>query len=193
MLWPIQLPFLLTVALMAALVTAATFCAPRLKMKRAAASSLATLLALVAFIPACAGIGLAVDKFRFGTFSYAKFEDVKDFRVERFLPPAARDITVDKRDSGFVAKYRIAEPELRAFLDELWAKHGEQSSLKRSDFSPNSTLDEQLHALHFGRRLGWPFIQGMKHHQSPVAPNGAGCSLWYSAVEGVAYQRAAYW
>ncbi len=190
---PILLPFFLTIVLMAALVAAATFCAPRLKMRREAAFNLATLLALVAFIPACAGIGFAVDKFRFGTFAYAKFEDVNDYRVEQFLPPAARDITVHKYASGFVAKYRIAEPELRAFLDELWAKHGDQSDLKRSDFATDSTLDEQLHAVHFGREHGRPFVPGMKHHQSPVAPTGAGCTLWYSAAEGIAYSRATYW
>ena len=53
---PVLLHFLLTALLMAALVAAATFCAPRLKMRRTAVFNLATLLALVAFIPACAGI-----------------------------------------------------------------------------------------------------------------------------------------
>lgn len=193
MFWPLQLPFLLTVTLMAALLATATYHAPRLKTSRARALTLGALLALLAFIPACSGIGFVVDRFRFGAFSYADFADVNDFRVQRFLPPAARDITVKKHASGFIAKYRIYEPELSAFLDELWAQHGAQSSLQRNELSPGAASDEQQHQVNFDSQVNWPFIPGMKIHPGPVAPTGASFTIWYSAGAGIAYQRAAYW
>jgi hypothetical protein len=36
------------------------------------------------------------DEQRFGVFEYTSFDDVNDFRVERYLPTAATDITIDK-------------------------------------------------------------------------------------------------
>jgi hypothetical protein len=192
MLWPIVLPFQITSCVLLTLIVIATLAAPLAKWKRLPTFFGVLLLSLVAFIPSCAGIMNIVDAKRFGVFNYRTFQEVNDFRVERYLPPAARDITVDKYAQGFRARFTIKQSELDAYLDEVWSLHGERSVVKRGEMSAMKLVDKESHELRFGD-LGWAYLDDATEIYGPTAGNGAGFSVWYSPSQGIAYQRGGYW
>ena len=150
------------------------------------------LLGVVGFIPSCSGIKKVIDAKRFGVFSCASFEDVNDFRVERYLPPDSKQIIIDKYPQGFRARFKISREQLDAYLDKLWDKYGEYSGVKRGGIHSMNRIDLESHNLQFGD-LGWPHLPDATEFYSPIAANGAGFSVWYSPAEGVAYERAGYW
>jgi hypothetical protein len=192
MFWSIVLPFKITFWCIAGLITLATIAAPRIKCKRLPAFLGATLLGVLAFVPSCTAVMHVIDARRFGVFEYATFDDVDDFRVERYLPPTARAITLDKQAGGFRARFKITETELSSYLDELWENGGDRSVVKREEMSAMAVVDPKSHEHQFGD-LGWPHLEDATEYHSPTAGNGAGCSIWFSPSEGIVYQRAGYW
>lgn len=192
MLWPIVLPFKITVCVLLALIVLATLAAPLVKWRRTQTLIGVTLLSLVAFIPSCAGIMQILDSSRFGVFNCAAFNDVKDFRVERYLPPAATNITIDKYPQGFRARFTISQSQLDAYLDEVWRSYGDQSVVERGEMSAMAIVDAKSHDLYYGD-LGWPHLNDATEVYGPTAGNGAGFSVWFSPSEGIAYQRGSYW
>ena len=103
MLWPIILPFQITACVFASVIIIATLAAPLAKLKRLPTFFAMMILGFVGFIPSCSEIMKIIDAKRFGVFSYASFKDVNDFRVERYLPSDAMQITLDKYPQGFRA------------------------------------------------------------------------------------------
>jgi hypothetical protein len=192
MLWPLVLPFHITFWCLAALVAIATAVAPALRWKRRRTFLIAVFVACVTLIPSCAGIMAIIDTHRFGVFEYDTFAEVKDFRVERYLPPTATAITIEKRPQGFRARFSIAEGDLMAYLDDLWRQYGDKSIVKRGEMASMSVVDHESHELQFGD-LGWPPLDGAMEYHSPTAENGAGFFVWYSPKRRIAYQRAGYW
>ena len=189
MIWPIILPCKITFWCLAALVAIATAAAPLLKWKRGKTFLATAIIACVAFIPSCVGIMAVVDTQRFGVFEYDAFGQVSDFRVERYLPPAARAITIDKRPQGYRARYRITGAELWAYLDDLWTRYGDRSVVKRGELSGNPSFNLESQKDRFGD-LGWPPLADAIHDHSPIAENGAGFFVWYDAKAGIAYEYA---
>jgi hypothetical protein len=193
MIWPYVLPFKLAFWLLAGLVVTATVVAPSFKRKRSSTLGNSFLLALVAFIPSCIGIKFVVDNFRFGEFVYQNYTEVNDFRIERFLPPAATHITLHKHANGHRARYKIAEAEFHSYLDSLWEKHGAYSAVKRDEWSDESriaTLEGFEQEL---QTLGWePLVNAVIYH-SPVEADGGGATYYYDDEAGIAYHRAGYW
>lgn len=192
MLWPVILPIQITAYIIGSLIVTATLVAPLAKWRRQPILLGASLLGMLAFVPSCMGIMSALDARRFGVFGYASFADVNDARVQRYLPPDARNVTVDKYPEGFRARYAITHEELMSYLDELWAKHGDRSVVPRGVMSAAMTVDGESFKLRFGD-LGWPPLEGASEYCSPIAANGAGFSVWYSPKERIAYQRTGYW
>lgn len=192
MLWPIILPFKITACVLLALIVLATLASPLVKWRRAPTFFVVTLLSFFAFIPSCATVMHFVDAKRFGVFDYASFNDVDDFRVERYLPPAATSITVDKYAQGFRARFTISQTQLDAYLDSVWDSYGDRSVVKRREMSSMDIVDAESHVLYYGD-LGWPHLEDATEFFGPTAANGAGFSVWYSPSKGVAYQRGSYW
>ena len=191
MFWTIILPFNLAVLILAAMVAFFTVFAPTFKWSRRKAFAITTVLAVVAFIPSVAAIMSIVDSYRFGLFHYKAFSDVKDWRVERYLPTTAQSITVEKYAQGHRAKYSISEPDLLEFLDELWDKYGERSRMSRDDLHSDSHVTEDQHKQ-FGD-LGWPVLENAIELHSPVKSNWAGATYYFDRDTGTAYHRAGYW
>ncbi len=192
MLWPMILPFKITFCCIAGLIALLTLAAPLANRKRLHAFLGAKLLGILAFIPSCTAVMHVIDARRFGVFEYATFDDVDDFRVERYLPPTARGITLDKQATGFRARFQITETELSSYLDELWENDGDRAVVKRGGMFAMAVVDPKSHEHDFGD-LGWPHLENATEYYSPTAGNGAGCSIWFSPSEGVAYQRAGHW
>ena len=192
MFWPIVLPLTITCCLLAAFIALMTALAPILKWKRGTLFGLSLLLALIVLIPSCLGIMSLMDSRRFGTFQYSTYADVKDFRVERYLPTSARNITLNKLASGHRAKYSISETELMAHLDRLWDESGERSSISRDDMNDGVRVPAES-IEHIFKDLGWPsFYKAIKLH-SPVQRDGGGATYYFDPISGTVYHRAGYW
>jgi hypothetical protein len=150
------------------------------------------LLSLVTFIPSCCVVMRVIDARRFGVFEYAVFDQVSDWRVERYLPPGARGITLEKRAGEFRARYTIDEVQLRAYVDASWHRFGDRSVTKRVDVSSRRVTSSDELRDRFGD-LGWPPLEDARELVGPSAPNGAGFQVWYSPSQRTAYETAGYW
>lgn len=192
MLWPIVVPFQITSCVLLALLAVATVAAPMVRCRRLHTFLCVGVLCLICFIPLCGVIMRTMDANRFGVFVYKTFNEVQDFRVERYLPPAATDITVDKYAQGFRARFSISQSELNAFMDRVWERHGDQSVVARGEIMALKTIDIESHSLRYGD-LGWEHLRDATELYSPTAGNGAGFSIWFCPSKSVAYQRAGYW
>lgn len=192
MLWPSVLPAQITLALLAACVGAATVLAPRAKLKRLRVFRASGLLSLVAFIPSCCLVMRVIDARRFGVFEYAAFDQVADWRVERYLPPTATGITLEKKPMGFRARFRIDETGLRSYVDACWQDFGDRSVVKPENIS-EVTGSEVLRLRDLFGDLGWPPLSDAKYYSGPRGRNGSGFEVWYSPSQKIAYERAGYW
>lgn len=192
MLWPLILPVTITFWCLTALVAVVTVASPAFKWKPGKTFLTAASLAFIAFIPSCAGIRAIVDAKRFGVFEYNSFADVNDARVERYLPPAATSITIEQYPMGYRARFSITEADLMSYLDDLWARYGDRSAVKRGETRAMSPVDREYHDLEFGD-LGWSPLEDATEYRGPIMENGAGFFVWYNPKKGIAYQRANYW
>jgi len=131
-----------------------------------------------------------IDARRFGVFEYAAFDQVADWRVERYLPQTATGITLEKKLGGFRARFRIDETGLRSYVDASWHDFGDRSVVKRENIS-------EVRGSEFPRGLfgdlGWPPLSDAKCYSGPIGGNGSGFEVWYSPSQKIAYERAGYW
>ena len=94
MLWSIILPLQITACFWLLFIGIVWFLTRR-RRQRWPYMALAVCASALMFIPSLVGIARAVDHFRFGVFHYHDFTAINDWRVERYLPPAATDITIE--------------------------------------------------------------------------------------------------
>jgi hypothetical protein len=191
MFWPLVLPVQITFGLIIAFVLLATAFAPAMKWKRANTFGISSLIGCLAFIPSCACIITVIDAQRFGVFQFDAYSDVGDFRIERYLPTNAKNITLEKHASGHRAKYSISKSELADFLDGLWHDHGQFSAISRDDLHDGEFITPDAFDFMFAD-LGWPPFNGIEFH-SPVQGDGGGATYYFDPATGTAYHRAGYW
>ena len=192
MLWPIILPIQLTSLIMVFAIVTVTVIAAAKNWKPGVAFVLTSAVAIMAFVPSCNGIMSLLDARRFGVFQYASYDDVQDFRIERYLPPAAKAITLEKTAMGHRAKYSITETELREYIDQLWNKFGQLSAAPRGDSSEREMASADEFDLWF-RGLGWPVPKNAICFSSPTEADGGGATYYFDPDSGTAYHRAGYW
>lgn len=193
MFWTFVLPFQITCAVLATTVVILTVFATPRTWSRVSAFLFFTAIAFMVFIPSCTGIMLAVDAARFGDFNYATFDDIPDFRSQRYLPKAATDIQMRKFASGYRARYRIDANLFAVYVDELWAEHGEYSAMRRGGFSDEGqpvNLDSFNHR--FGD-LGWSCPPNAIVYHSPNEDDGGGAIYYVDADQGLVFQSTAFW
>src|SRR5690606_33215297 len=132
-------------------------------------------------VPSCTGIMFIVDEFRFGTFEYATIQDIDDFRARRYLPPAARGITMLKQANGYRARYSISAPELHAYLEHLWDRYGEASAVERDQrFSEGSPAYKEVQEFFFSE-LGWEPLENATVFYSPSEADGGGATYYFDS------------
>lgn len=192
MFWPLVLPVQLTFVIMLALIVISTVLAFALNWKPIRVLVGTTAFSIVAFVPSCSGIMSVLDARRFGIFHHATCGEVQDFRIHRYLPDSARSITLVKTSMGHRAKYFISESELRAYIERLWKKHGEQSAIPRKDLKEGEIARLDEIQRQFGG-LGWPPLPNAIRFHSPVEGDGGSAEYFYDASSGTAYHCAAYW
>lgn len=192
MLWPLILPLQITCCILAAVIAAGTVVAPSMKRSRRKTLVVLTIVSCVLFIPSCAGVTAIVDAYRFGKFQYSSFGDLQDFRVERYIPKEARNITVNKYAMGHKAKYSISELELKSHLDQLWGAHGKYSAIPREKLNNGAVASaDKLKAEFAG--LNWPLLENAVELHSPVEGDGGGATFYFNRESSVVYHRAEYW
>jgi hypothetical protein len=190
MLWPLILPLQITVVLLVVAVAVLTVLAPRAKRLRTFV--LGSLLACALFVPALFGVSAIVDVVRFGTFHYTTAAEVDDFRVNRYLPPAARDITLHKSGPGYCARYTLEEAALRAYLDSFWATYGTKSSMTRDSLHDGQVVGAGDIDSVF-RKLDWVVPKEARRWNSPVEDDGGGATYYFDPATSTVLQRAGYW
>ena len=194
MFWPFVLPLKITLAALAVIVAICTVIIPRrTKWKRYDVFSAATLLAIVAVVPSCTAITAALDLFRFGTFAYDSFDDIHDFRAQRYMPPAATNILMQTYSNGYRARYNISEDEFTAYLDDLWDRYGKYSRSARDEYNYGvNPVSPETFEQDFGG-LNWPPLQNATLYHSPMEDDGGGATYYFDAEAGIVYQRNWYW
>lgn len=191
MFWPLVLPFQITVVLMIALLFGAIWLGIRKKWHSSSTTIAAFCLPPLMFIPSCVGTSYIVDYFRFGTFQYADFESIQDFRIERYMPPSATDITVFKHFSGngYRARFTITQQDFDAWHNGMWERHGEHSVMKLPEDDGTVASDPGSFQRWFGE-FNWSLPRDSVEYQGPVAGNGAHYTIDYSPSEQVAFLRS---
>ncbi len=193
MFWPAVLPAEIAFWALATVVVFVTAVAPSLKRRRVRTFWVASSLAIAAFIPSCTGIMFVVDGFRFGDFEYTTFEEIKDFRAQRYLPTACSDISMRKQASGYRARYSISSDEFHVYLDNLWQEYGEYSAVKRGDMSGEGSPASEEEQRAFFAELGWRPLEHAIVYHSPSESDGGGAVYYFDSIAGVAMQRTGYW
>jgi hypothetical protein len=120
----------------------------------------------LAFIPSCMGIMAIIDSQRFGTFPYTSAAEVNDFRVARYLPANAINITLMKYQNGYLAKYSISKADLLSYLDALWDNFGHQSATPRDQLQDGLPVSVDLVDHEFAD-LKWPALTNPLTFYSP--------------------------
>jgi len=171
----------------------ATAVAPRFRKPRWKVLRGGICLTILLFVPSCSMIMRGLDHFRFGTFHYSTTAEVNDFRIERYLPVSATEITVVKSPSGFAAKFKIDKTSLEQWQDELWGKWEEFAVYPRYQEEEVEIPESLMPFLprYYGE-LNWPPLEKPIKYEGPRAENGAGYTIWFSESEGIAYQGAGY-
>ncbi|MDB5348166.1 MAG: hypothetical protein JWP89_6543 [Schlesneria sp.] len=151
-----------------------------------------TGLAMLCFIPSCAGIGFLVDTQRFGLAHYPTHQAIWNFHSPESIPNSATEITIDKFASGYRARFKISKIDLESWLDEIWKKYGDFSVIQRElrDNRPviNATDFPEEFLVYEWR----PAAETIKYG-GPFSSRGSGFEIWYSPSEEVAYQSCSYW
>lgn len=192
MFWPIELPFKITFFLLTGISLCLILIAPGLKWKRVKTFWISLWMSMILFIPSCIAIMSIVDTRRFGEFHYETFADIDDFRVRRFLPPNAYNITFDKHSSGNRARYSVDAVEFVEYFEQLWQTYGEYSSISREALHRKNNLTGHDFTRTFGD-LGWPVLDEAVYLLSPVQSNGGGAEYFFQKATGTVYQRTSYW
>lgn len=193
MLWPLVEPFKQTCWWLLAFITLLTIAAPLYKTKRVKAFRNTIILSVLLFIPSCLVIQSSLDAKRFGTFAYKTYAEVQDHRVERYLPPGANAITLNKFPSGHQAKYTITEEKFHAFLDGLWEPYGERSATRRESIDGKSKPAVLEKMDFYFQELKWKPLRNASIFHSPVERDGGGATYFFDTKTGIVYQRAGYW
>ena len=191
MLWHLVLPFKITFWTLGVVLGITVLVAPSMGRRRSRVFLWGFPMVLVTFIPSCSVVMHFLDKSRFGVFDYDVTPTINDLRVERYLPPEARELTVDRYARGYRARYLVESDVLEDWFDAVWEGFGEYSV--DAKIPPEfTTLSQQAFDEAFGG-LGWPRPTEVVFYQGPVAENGAGFSIWYDAETGFAYESATHW
>jgi hypothetical protein len=193
MFWPVILPFQITCGVLLVAVVAFIALASPKTWNRVKTFFLYSAIAFIAFIPSCTGIMMAVDAIRFGDFTYASYNDIPDFRSQRYLPEVAADIRMRKHGNGYFARYKISARDFESFLDHLWEKCGEYSAVERGGFfDEGKSVNPESFNMTFGD-LGWDCPSNAIVYYSPSEGDGGGATYYVDVETGVVFQRTIFW
>lgn len=139
------------------------------------------------------GIMMAVDAVRFGDFSYDSYNDIPDFRSQRYLPENATEIEMRKHANGYYARYKLSTGDFKSYLDGLWKKYGEYAAVARGDFfEEGKSVDPESFRTTFGD-LGWDCPSDAIVYYSPREGDGGGATYYVDSGSDLIFQRTGFW
>jgi 4-amino-4-deoxy-L-arabinose transferase-like glycosyltransferase len=195
--WEYELPMEITLGLLAAFIVLATLLVPLLKWKwmgqwkRIWTFVFSVLLAIVIALPAFRGVLAIANSVRFGTFHYDKHADIRDPRVDWYVPAGATDIAFDKQVDEHHARFSISESELRAFLDGLWARYAQRKKMSSEELAEHrARRDSEDDSNNGFAKLGWTLPE---HPLVVAGPGGDGSRYYFDPATGTAYHYAWYY
>ncbi len=151
------------------------------------------LIVVGLFIPSCIGIKKIVDPFRYGTFSYSTHEEIDNWRIRHWMPPAATDVVVHNNEMGHHAQFTVDKNALMEWLPQLCKEYafckeiiGPQV-LETTDSVKNGNISYLFHDN------VWKYPEDSVGYGVILRGDGAGFSIWYSESLNVAYLDAWYW
>lgn len=192
MFWPVVLPFQITLVSMGILVIIRTGLAASNGRRPVGTFVMTTGLAMLCFIPSCAGIAFLVDTQRFGITHYSDHQSIWNFHAPKSIPTSATEITIDKFASGHRARFKISESDLESWLDEIWKEWGDSSVIERK-FRDDRSVVNATDFLNEFRDYDWKPAAETIRYGGPFSARGGGFEIWYSPSEEIAYQRCSYW
>ena len=200
MFWSMSEPLDATIELFSTFAVIAVFLVPAFsylfKCRWWKLAIFAILFGILCFPATCGSICKKIDAGRFGLFRYHEYDDVKDERILRYLPPKASRITLFKtaNGAGYVGYYKISEVDLLDFVDNLWEKHGEFSVVTKEDLEASETkiASEPQFEILSSELLVDPRPIKLRCG-TPVAGNGAGATYYFDAETEEVYQFSGYW
>lgn len=192
MFWAITLPFLITSGIFLVAAIYATVLAKKHGKSIKWVIFLGPLLMMLGFVPSCMTVQAVIDPFRFGIFTYADFDAVNDWRIEKYLPPQAVDLTILKEINGYKAKFSIPKKTLDTWFKEWSLKHKDSYSEYPGKVGQVRFYDEDYFTKMFDEIEG-VFSSDMLEYAGPRAPTAAGFTIWYDPETSTAYQETADW
>jgi len=193
MFWPLILPLKITFWTLTLAVIAVTAWVPLKKWTRGRHFLVSLSMAIILAVPLLIGTTYIVDVFRFGKFEFETFDDVNDFRAERYLPAAASQIRMQKHADGYQARYVISQTDFHDYLEHLWDEYGESSATRRDELAGDqepASPDEIAAA--FSDPEWTPPEHAVQYH-SPIEADGGGATYYFDSEAGIAYQQTFYW
>ena len=193
MFWPFVLPFRITCCVLIVAVIALTAFASPKAWSRVKALLLYSVIGVIAFVPSCTGVMVAVDAFRFGDFNYGSYDDIQDARFQRYMPESATDIQMRKRPGGFDARYKLSPEAFDSYLDSLWLQYGELSSVARGGFSDEGkVVDTDTFNQRFGDP-GWDCPADAIVYYGPSESDGGGAVYYVDSDSNLVFQHTGFW
>ena len=192
MFWTAVLPFQITAWICVVLVILVSIWAVNSKRPFLKTSLISFAVIIVCFVPSRVGVSIVVDQYKFGHFEHDSFTDVKDFRIERYLPTNAKKISLYKSfgGNGYRAKYEIPGDQLESYLDDLWDQFGKYSALPRSQSTEQTADSFDLSEF---SKFDVILTGKISIYLSPTEADGGGARYYYCPESGVALQSASYW
>ena len=108
-------------------------------------------------------------------------------RGRSLIPPTATDITLQRDLLDHWARYTVSKEDLNAFLDERFARNGEELDSSSESGGPDRELFMRAFA-----DLGWVWTEEMVSYHYTTS-NGAGSTYYHDPTTRLTYQESAYW
>lgn len=124
MLWWAVSPFLIACLLSPLLTIATLIVARKREICWVYSVVLSGLIGAISFVPMCIVAYLALTPFRFGEFHADNFDSVRFRRVQVYLAPSARDITMINTPTNHHTRFKITEDALDSWMESLWGRGG---------------------------------------------------------------------
>lgn len=200
MLWPLILPFQITLGFFLALNLVLLFLPKTWKWRSRHPFIWGLLAMFLLFIPSCAAVKYVIDPYRFGWASYPDFPSIRDFRVERYIPKTATEIKVFRHPhgNGYFGQFKVSQSDLIAWHATQW-KHfydlekGVVPDQPPTESEPSTEPDPSEVEKVFQPPMEEKPPEDLIAFFGPLPPDQARYVILFSPSRQIAYVRGPYW
>ncbi len=159
--------------------------------------------AALLFIPSCIGVTFLIDLARYGKFEYEAASEINHDPYIK-LPDSARNIVLHRNAGGYIARFSVTTPRLKAWIEEMRSIRPDLNRLKdvnRNDWHENidsplynkmAEMNSEMFANRFSA-VEWKYDPKMHEFQVLMSDRGGGFTVYQAPGSDIAYLTAAYW